>query len=77
LTAPAHQENPWGNWIPKSWLKNPELAAEWLLETWKDASPTKYRPLSDRLLNHPAHAQRGRKVLAMLEKLGRKPAVKE
>jgi hypothetical protein len=33
--------------------------------------------LSGRFLNHPAHAQRGGKLLAMLEKLGREPAVKE
>ncbi|KAL2141525.1 hypothetical protein VTI28DRAFT_2344 [Corynascus sepedonium] len=29
----ADPGNPWASWVPQSWLKNPELAAEWLLET--------------------------------------------
>ncbi|KAK4042975.1 hypothetical protein C8A01DRAFT_44045 [Parachaetomium inaequale] len=73
LADTEDSENPWASWIPHDWPQNQDLAAEWLLETWKDASPSKYRPLSDYFLNHPAHVQRGRKVLATLEMLGRKP----
>jgi hypothetical protein len=67
---------PWGNWIPKAWLNNKELAAEWLLDTWGNPPPDKYEPLSSRFLNDPAHAKRSAKILRKLEKLGRKPAEK-
>jgi hypothetical protein len=69
-------ENPWANWIPSRWIENKELAAEWLLETWRDESPGTYAPLSDYFLNHPAHRQRGSRVLVMLEELGCKPTEK-
>lgn len=68
--------NPWARWVPQNWLENPELAAEWLLKTWGSPAPGKYAPLSDYFLNHPAHAQRSKKIQAALEKLGRKPATK-
>jgi hypothetical protein len=74
IADPAHHGNPWANWIPESWFQNKELAAEWVLETWKDDVGKKYRALPDDFLNHEAHTQRSRKVLAMLEELGRKPA---
>jgi hypothetical protein len=74
IADPAHHGNPWANWVPQSWLKNKELAAEWLLQTWKGDLAKKYRALPDAFLNHEAHTQRSRKVLAMLEELGRKPA---
>lgn len=31
---PDKDDGPWARWIPKSWLDNRELAAEWLLNTW-------------------------------------------
>ncbi len=68
--------NPWESWVPPSWIENPELAAEWLLETWKDPPPGKYMPLSDYFLNNAAHTKRSKKLQAALEKLGRKPAKK-
>jgi serine/threonine protein kinase len=68
---------PWARWIPQSWLDNTELAAEWLLRTWGNPPPNKYAPLDDYFLNHPAHKERAPRVIAMLEKLGRKPAQKE
>jgi hypothetical protein len=77
LVWPADEGNPWGNWIPQAWFQNIDLAAEWLLDTWGTPPPDKYRPLPDRFLNHPAHAERSPKVLKALERLGRKPAVKK
>ena len=74
IADPGHHGNPWANWIPESWLQNKELAAEWLLQTWKGDLGKKYRVLGDDFLNHEAHKQRSRNVLAMLEELGRKPA---
>jgi hypothetical protein len=74
IADPAHHGNPWGHWIPKSWLKNKELAAEWMLQTWKGDLGKKYRTLPDDFLNHEAHTERSSKVLAMFEELGRKPA---
>ncbi len=65
----------WDRWIPESWLNNKDLITEWFLETWAGAdSLGKYRPLSDSFLNDLTHKERSRKVLAALEKLGRKPA---
>jgi hypothetical protein len=46
----VESEDPWVDWVPESWLKNQELAAEWLLETWGSASSHKYSPLSDYFL---------------------------
>jgi hypothetical protein len=59
---------------PESWLKNKELAAEWVFQTWKGDLGKKYRDLPDEFLNDEAHTQRSRKVLATLEELGRRPA---
>ncbi|KAK4118959.1 hypothetical protein N657DRAFT_323490 [Parathielavia appendiculata] len=73
---PGNQGNQWASWVPQSWLQNPELAAEWLLKTWGSPAPGKYAPLSDYFFNHPAHAERSRKLQAALEKLGREPAKK-
>ncbi|KAH6847370.1 hypothetical protein B0I37DRAFT_374895 [Chaetomium sp. MPI-CAGE-AT-0009] len=70
-------DGPWARWIPQSWLSNKELAAAWLLETWGRPDPTKYEPLSEYFLNHPAHKERGPALVALLEKLGRKPAEKK
>jgi hypothetical protein len=64
----------WADWIPQSWHKNKELAAEWVLKTWASPPPDKYRPLSDYFLNHRAHKRRSPRLLEALEKLGRKPA---
>jgi hypothetical protein len=69
-----YPSKPWASWVPPRWLEDGELAAEWLLEAWRDPAPGKYMPLSDYFLNHPAHAQRSKKLQAALEKLGRKPA---
>lgn len=77
IANPAHHGNQWAHWIPEGWLKNRELAAEWLLKTWKDDLAKKYQALPDDFLNHEAHMGRSRKVLEMLEELGRKPAVKK
>ncbi|KAG7293834.1 hypothetical protein NEMBOFW57_003892 [Staphylotrichum longicolle] len=74
LTSTEDSGSTWANWIPQSWLGNQDLAAEWLLKTWEDSPPGRYRPLEEEFLNHPSHAQRGKKVLAALERLGRKPA---
>jgi len=74
LAETEEDGNAWASWVPQSWLENQDLAAEWLLETWKGASPSKYRPLSKYFLNYPDHAERGQKVLAALEQLGRTPA---
>ena len=74
IADPAHHGNPWAYWIPESWLENKELAAEWMLQTWKGDLGKKYRALPDDFLNHEAHMERSSKVLAMLEELGRKPA---
>jgi serine/threonine protein kinase len=68
---------PWARWIPQSWLGNKELAAEWVLQTWENLPPNQYAPLNDYFLNHPAHKKRGPRLIAMLEKLGRKPAERE
>ncbi|KAH6628864.1 hypothetical protein F5144DRAFT_594775 [Chaetomium tenue] len=74
----ADHDGPWARWIPKSWLDNRELAAEWVLTTWGNPTPpNKYEPLSDYFLNHPAHKERGPRLITMLEKLGRKPAGEE
>jgi len=70
----AYPWSPWVGWVPPSWVENRELAAEWLLETWKNPPPGKYRPLSDYFLNNVAHAERSKKLQAALEKLGRKQA---
>jgi serine/threonine protein kinase len=75
----AHPERPrgrWADWVPQTWLKDKELIAEWLLETWGSSVGDKYAPLSNYFLNHPAHAERSTKVQMALEKLGRKPAKK-
>ncbi|KAK4133760.1 hypothetical protein BT67DRAFT_442672 [Trichocladium antarcticum] len=72
----ADPGNQWASWVPQSWLEKPELAAEWLLNTWGSPTLGKYAPLSDYFLNHPAHAERSKKLQAALEKLGRKLANK-
>ncbi len=77
LIGPAGEDHPWGDWIPQAWFKDEELAAEWLLDTWGTPLPGTYRPLGDWFINHPGHAERSPRVLAALERLGRKPAVKE
>lgn len=74
LTEPWEHDNPLADWIPKQWLQDADLAAEWLLETWESTLSKKYRPLSDDFLNHSGHEERTPKVRAMLERLGRKPA---
>ncbi|KAK3901464.1 hypothetical protein C8A05DRAFT_44879 [Staphylotrichum tortipilum] len=71
LTSPG---SPWASWVPPSWLKDPEQAAEWVLETWASPVSGKYAPLTDYFLNHPDHARRSKKLQAALEKLGRRPA---
>ncbi|KAK4099346.1 hypothetical protein N658DRAFT_430121 [Parathielavia hyrcaniae] len=67
--------NPWESWAPEAW-KNPDVTAEWLLETWGSPAPGSLEsaPLSDYFLNHRAHAKRNKKIQAALERLGRKPA---
>ncbi|KAK3290732.1 uncharacterized protein B0H64DRAFT_420885 [Chaetomium fimeti] len=71
------RDGPWARWIPQSWLGNKELAAEWLLKTWGNPPPNKYAPLPKYFLDHPAHKERGPELIALLEKLGRKPAEKK
>jgi hypothetical protein len=39
--------------------------------------PNKYEPLTDYFLNHPAHKERGPRLLKALEKLGCEPAEKK
>ena len=67
---PPIRKSRWWQWIPEDWVDNPELAAIWLLETFKSADPNIYGPLPDSFLN--SSEQKGRDLIKLLENLGRK-----
>jgi hypothetical protein len=67
-----NKRGPWAKWIPQRWLEDQDLAAEWLVKTYRD-SP-RFRPPTAQFLNHPRHARRSERVQKLLESLGRTPA---
>lgn len=64
--------NPWKNWVPKAWLDDQELAAEWLISTYRNSS--RFSPPSQQFLDDPFHSRSSRKIVKLLEELGRKAA---
>ena len=62
----------WADWIPKAWLSDKELAAEWLIQTYRN-SPKYDSPFQD-FLDGIYHHRRSKKILNLLEELGRNPA---
>lgn len=69
----AVDDGRWGHWIPQRWLQDKVLAAEWLVETYRDDA--RFGRPSEWWLNRGFHASDGERVLRLLESLGRKPAV--
>ncbi|KAL2127513.1 hypothetical protein VTI74DRAFT_10621 [Chaetomium olivicolor] len=67
----VEDDGPWGEWVPKSWLQNKDLAAEWLVDAYRD-SP-RFRKPSEWWLNRSVHQDKSPKILRLLESLGRKP----
>lgn len=68
-------EYPWIRWVPESWTKDPNLAAEWLVETYR--SDSRFMPPSTFWLNQDFHKRDGAKVVQLLESLGREPAASQ
>ncbi|KAK0739326.1 hypothetical protein B0T21DRAFT_284141, partial [Apiosordaria backusii] len=62
----------WDEWVPVSWLSDPEEAAIWLLKTYRNDE--RYSPLDEVFLDHPDHMNRTGRLLELLEQFGRKPA---
>ncbi|KAL2021345.1 hypothetical protein VTK56DRAFT_7316 [Thermocarpiscus australiensis] len=62
----------WGHWVPQSWLQNKELAAQWLVETYRNT--TRFRPPAQWFLDWECHESGSEKLLQLLESIGRKPA---
>jgi hypothetical protein len=67
----VEDDGPWGHWVPERWLRDPELAAEWLVQTYRN-SP-RFEPPSQWWLDLAGHAMQSERVLRLLESLGRKP----
>lgn len=65
-------DDPWIHWIPQRWIENPILAAEWVVETYRD--DPKFMPPSAFWLNQDIHEEAGEEALRLLESLGREPA---
>ncbi|KAK3291583.1 uncharacterized protein B0H64DRAFT_409485 [Chaetomium fimeti] len=65
----------WKHWIPQRWIEDPSVAAEWVVETYRD--DTRFRPPSAFWLNDELHEESGPKALRLLESLGRKPAASQ
>jgi len=61
---------PWADWIPRRWIEDKNLAAEWLIQTYRD-SP-KFAPLDQWWLDWDLHGDPSPKVWGLLESLGRK-----
>jgi hypothetical protein len=70
-----HREYPWLHWIPERWIDDPSLAAEWLVETYRD--DPRFGPPSAFWLNKESHKKAGAKALRLLESLGREPAASQ
>ncbi|KAK4157792.1 hypothetical protein C8A00DRAFT_29329 [Chaetomidium leptoderma] len=66
---------PWIRWLPQRWIENPILAAEWVMETYRD--DPRCMPPSAFWLNKDIHKEGGEKALRLLESLGREPAASE
>lgn len=64
---------PWIHWIPQRWIEDPSLAAEWLVETYRD--DPRFMPPSAFWLNQETHDEAGEKALRLLESLGREPGL--
>ncbi|KAK4183005.1 hypothetical protein QBC35DRAFT_394793 [Podospora australis] len=70
---PYSERSTWWEWVPEEWLEDPELATIWLLETFalSEAFKRNYQPLPNEFLNSHERGDRGAKLLALLEQLGR------
>ena len=62
----------WRGWMPERWLEDEELGNEWLILTYQNVP--KYMPPSQYFLDKSCHEGQSRKILDLLEELGRKPA---
>ena len=67
----ANPGGPFRKWIPKSWLEDRELGKEWLIQTYRNS--TKYDPPWQSFLDNPYHEERSKKIVKLLEEIGRKP----
>jgi hypothetical protein len=67
----------WSEWLPKGWHENRALAAEWLIETYRNTTRFSHPP--QWWLDSDSHKDEGvpLKVLRLLESIGRKPASEE
>jgi hypothetical protein len=62
----------WIHWIPQTWIKDPTLGAEWLVETYRD--DPRFMPPSTFWLNRDFHEEDGVRAVRLLESLGRESA---
>ncbi|KAK0667011.1 hypothetical protein QBC41DRAFT_324679 [Cercophora samala] len=64
------ERGPWEEWVPESWLENPEEAGIWLLKSYHN--DTRFSPLDEVFLDHDDHQNRSPHLVRLLEQLGRK-----
>ncbi|KAK4645999.1 hypothetical protein QC761_206485 [Podospora bellae-mahoneyi] len=77
LVEAEHPEDtetgPWEEWVPESWLENPEETGIWLLGTYQNDS--RFSPLDESFLGNEHHKELASQLLQLLEQLGRKSEV--
>ncbi|KAK4679703.1 hypothetical protein QC764_206485 [Podospora pseudoanserina] len=67
------ERGPWDEWVPESWLENPEETGIWLLGTYQNDS--QFSSLDESFLDDEHHKELASQLLQLLEQLSRKSEV--